>query len=115
MSIHQGLVINNPKRGFSVMPLTVEDLEDLTYLRVRLETMVLRDGIECGGIESEVPPRPPEAAAAAPASSWLTNAHRDSAELYRGWSRAIARDVGAEHDQITRLALDRDAASNDCY
>ena len=38
---------------------------------------------------------------------------RDSAELYRAWATSIAhddqRDVTAEHDQIARAALARDA------
>lgn len=49
----QGLVISNPKRGFSVMPLSIDDLKDLTHARLRLEVMTLRDSIEHGGIDWE--------------------------------------------------------------
>lgn len=49
----QGLVIANPKRGFSVMPLSVDDLRDLTRARVLLEVMTLRDSVETAGIDWE--------------------------------------------------------------
>lgn len=49
----QRLVVTVPNRGFSVMPLSIEDLEDLTRLRVRLETMALRDSIERGELRWE--------------------------------------------------------------
>lgn len=49
----QGLVVSNPKRGYAVMPLSVEDLIDLTNTRVRLETMALRDSIKNGGLAWE--------------------------------------------------------------
>lgn len=42
----QGLVVATPNKGFMVMPLSVDDLVDLTNVRVRLETMALRDSIE---------------------------------------------------------------------
>ena len=46
----QGLVMLNPKRGFSVAELSIADLEDLTFARVRLETMTLRDSIARGDL-----------------------------------------------------------------
>lgn len=49
----QGLVLANPKRGFVVMPLSVDDLVDLTGVRVRLETLTLRDSIENGDLPWE--------------------------------------------------------------
>lgn len=49
----QGLVTVSPKRGFSVMPLSAADLEDLTYVRVKLETLTLRASIERGGMAWE--------------------------------------------------------------
>ena len=49
----QGLVISNPKRGFSVMALSVDHLKDLTHARLRLEVMILRDSIEGAGMEWE--------------------------------------------------------------
>jgi DNA-binding GntR family transcriptional regulator len=49
----QGLVVVTPKRGFSVMELSVDDLEDLTYVRVELETFALRASIEQGSLEWE--------------------------------------------------------------
>lgn len=49
----QGLVVATPNKGFMVMPLSVDDLEDLTNVRVRLETMALRDSIAHGSIAWE--------------------------------------------------------------
>ncbi|MFC0040059.1 GntR family transcriptional regulator [Actinomadura rayongensis] len=49
----QGLVYSSPKRGFSVMELSKEDLSDLTFVRVELETLALRASIERGGIDWE--------------------------------------------------------------
>jgi DNA-binding GntR family transcriptional regulator len=41
----QGLVQSNPQRGFIVMPLSVDDLHDLTRIRVLVETLALRESI----------------------------------------------------------------------
>lgn len=49
----QRIVVAVPNRGFSVMPLSIEDLKDLARLRVRLETMALRDSIERGDLRWE--------------------------------------------------------------
>ena len=49
----QGLVTVNPQRGFSVMTLSLDDLADLTYVRVHLETLTLRASIERGGLDWE--------------------------------------------------------------
>jgi DNA-binding GntR family transcriptional regulator len=49
----QGLVTANPKRGFSVMTLSADNLVDLTYVRVQLETLTLRASIERGGLDWE--------------------------------------------------------------
>ncbi|MFF2246087.1 GntR family transcriptional regulator [Arthrobacter sp. NPDC058130] len=49
----EGLVRALPQRGFSVAPLSVEDLLDLTRARVLIETAVLRESISQGGLEWE--------------------------------------------------------------
>ncbi|GAB2735137.1 GntR family transcriptional regulator [Kitasatospora kifunensis] len=49
----QGLVVANPQRGFAVMPLSVDDLSDLTQTRVQLESLALRQAIALGGLEWE--------------------------------------------------------------
>lgn len=49
----QGLVVANPKKGFMVMPLSADDLVDLTRVRIRLETMTLRDSIDHGDLAWE--------------------------------------------------------------
>lgn len=49
----QGLVTAEPNVGFRVMPLTLEDLRDLTRTRVDIETLALRYAIAQGGVEWE--------------------------------------------------------------
>jgi DNA-binding GntR family transcriptional regulator len=49
----QGLVRANPQRGFSVTPLSIEDLEDLTRARVLVETLALRESIKHGDLAWE--------------------------------------------------------------
>jgi DNA-binding GntR family transcriptional regulator len=46
----QGLVVSNPKRGFTVAQLSVDDLVDLTNLRLRLEVMAFVDSIKNGDL-----------------------------------------------------------------
>jgi DNA-binding GntR family transcriptional regulator len=52
----QRLVVANPQRGFSVVGLSVSDLDDLTNVRTKIESMALRDSIAHGGVawEAEV-------------------------------------------------------------
>jgi DNA-binding GntR family transcriptional regulator len=52
----QRLVVANPQRGFSVVDLSVNDLDDLTNVRTEIESMALRDSIAHGGVawEAEV-------------------------------------------------------------
>jgi DNA-binding GntR family transcriptional regulator len=52
----QGLLQANPQRGFSTLPLSVEDLTALTRARVLVETAALRESIAHGdlGWETEV-------------------------------------------------------------
>jgi DNA-binding GntR family transcriptional regulator len=49
----QGLVVANPQRGFSVRSLSVEDLADLTQVRVQIETLALRQSFERGDLAWE--------------------------------------------------------------
>jgi DNA-binding GntR family transcriptional regulator len=52
----QRLVVAHPQRGFSVVGLSVNDLDDLTNVRTQIESMALRDSITHGGVawEAEV-------------------------------------------------------------
>jgi DNA-binding GntR family transcriptional regulator len=52
----QRLVVAHPQRGFSVVGLSVTDLDDLTNVRTQIESMALRDSIAHGGVawEAEV-------------------------------------------------------------
>ncbi|MCX4406060.1 GntR family transcriptional regulator [Streptomyces sp. NBC_01549] len=49
----QGLVLAAPQQGFSVVTVSLDDLNDLTEARIEIETMVLRRAIERGGVEWE--------------------------------------------------------------
>jgi DNA-binding GntR family transcriptional regulator len=49
----QGLLVSTPQRGFSVRPLSVDDLADLTKVRVQIESLALRQSFELGDISWE--------------------------------------------------------------
>ena len=49
----QGMVVVNPARGYSAVELSVADLNDLTYVRIQLETLTLRASIERGDVAWE--------------------------------------------------------------
>ena len=47
------LVVGEAWRGFSVAPVSAEDLDDLTRTRLTIETDCLRQSVDAGGIEWE--------------------------------------------------------------
>jgi DNA-binding GntR family transcriptional regulator len=49
----QGLVQASPQRGFTVTPLSIDDLTDLTRARVLIETLALRESITHGDLAWE--------------------------------------------------------------
>ncbi|MFE6508749.1 GntR family transcriptional regulator [Nocardioides sp. NPDC057767] len=49
----QGLIVAMPQRGFTVMELSIADLEDLTRARRLVETMALRESIADGDLAWE--------------------------------------------------------------
>jgi DNA-binding GntR family transcriptional regulator len=49
----QGLVVANPQRGFSVIELSINDLDDLTNVRIQIEPMAMRDSVTHGGLAWE--------------------------------------------------------------
>jgi len=49
----QGLVAANPQRGFSVIELSINDLDDLTNTRMQIEPMAMRDSVAHGGVAWE--------------------------------------------------------------
>jgi DNA-binding GntR family transcriptional regulator len=49
----QGLVVANPQRGFSVIELSMKDLDDLTGTRIQIESMAMRDSVVHGGLAWE--------------------------------------------------------------
>jgi DNA-binding GntR family transcriptional regulator len=51
--VEQGLVHAEPQHGFRVVPLSIDDLDDLTTARCELEGLVLRLSIEAGDLEWE--------------------------------------------------------------
>jgi DNA-binding GntR family transcriptional regulator len=143
--VEQGLVQSEPQQGFRVVPLSKDDLSDLTQARLDIETLVLRYAIQSAdvGWESRVLAahhrlsRTPQAEPDNPDSlseQWaeahaayhstlldggpnrrlksVAGSLRDSAELYRRWSRSIAhdssRDIAAEHLALLEAVLARD-------
>lgn len=46
----QGLVVSQPQQGFQVVPLSRDDLLDLTSVRLDLETLALRRSVELGDV-----------------------------------------------------------------
>lgn len=51
--VEQRLVVSEPRIGFRVVHLSVEDLEDLTWTRTELESLALRKAIATGDIAWE--------------------------------------------------------------
>ncbi|WIX82224.1 GntR family transcriptional regulator [Amycolatopsis carbonis] len=49
----QGLLVSTPQRGFTVRPLSVDDLADLTKVRVQIESLALRQSFELGDLSWE--------------------------------------------------------------
>ncbi|WP_349318999.1 GntR family transcriptional regulator [Mycolicibacterium canariasense] len=49
----QGLVVSEPRIGFRVRPLTREDLDDLTTVRIDIESLALRRAIDLGDMAWE--------------------------------------------------------------
>lgn len=49
----RGLLQANPQRGFSTLPLSVEDLVELTRARIVIETATLRESIRHGDLSWE--------------------------------------------------------------
>lgn len=47
----QGLVVSQPQIGFTVTPISREDLLDLTAVRLDIETLALRRAVENGDVE----------------------------------------------------------------
>ncbi len=43
--VAEGLVVAEPQRSFRVAPISVDDLHDLTWLRIEIETLALRRAI----------------------------------------------------------------------
>lgn len=51
--VAEGLVISEPQIGYSVMPLSITDLRDLTEARSAIEGLVFESSIEAGDVEWE--------------------------------------------------------------
>lgn len=51
--VGQGLVVNEPQAGFAVTSLSVEDLLDLTAVRVEIEALALRGAVRSGDLAWE--------------------------------------------------------------
>jgi DNA-binding GntR family transcriptional regulator len=49
----EGLVVAEPQRGFRAAPISPEDLQDLTKVRVEIDSLCLRRAIELGDVDWE--------------------------------------------------------------
>ena len=49
----EGLVVAEPQRGFRVAPISPEDLQDLTRVRIEIDSLCLRRSIELGDVDWE--------------------------------------------------------------
>src|SRR6476659_7323754 len=49
----EDLVVATPQRGFRVRSLTLDDLRDLTWARIQIESLCLRASIEKGDVDWE--------------------------------------------------------------
>jgi DNA-binding GntR family transcriptional regulator len=49
----EGLVVAEPRRGFRAAPISASDLEDLTMVRIEVESLCLRRAIEIGDVDWE--------------------------------------------------------------
>lgn len=49
----EGFVVTEPQRGFHVMPLALDELQDLTNARCQIEGLCIRDSIAHGEVEWE--------------------------------------------------------------
>ena len=49
----EGLVVAEPQRGFRAAPISAEDLQDLTKVRIEIDSLCLRRAIEFGDVDWE--------------------------------------------------------------
>lgn len=83
----QGLVTSSPNQGFRVVPLSVDDLNDLTQLRVDLEAMALQRAIQHGSIAWEAE---------------IVSAHYvlASTEMFEGDSHLVREEWATAHERF---------------
>lgn len=108
----QGLVRSEPQLGFQVTPISVEDLNDLTWVRIQVEGLTLRHAIGGAGLGWEasvvaahhVLDRTPQMSATDPvrmSDEWAT--------AHRAFHRAILDGCGSRRLREIASSL-RDAA-----
>jgi DNA-binding GntR family transcriptional regulator len=100
----EGLVVAEPQRGFRAAPISRADLEDLTMVRIEVESLCLSRAIEIGTVDWEARlvaafhrlSRTPERVASDPARS-----ADDWAEAHAGFHSALVD--GADSPWLLRL------------
>ncbi|WP_374944119.1 GntR family transcriptional regulator [Sphingomonas sp.] len=123
--VPEGFVISQDQRGFTVAPISIDDLLDLTRLRYDIEEIALRRSVAEGNHGWEAPVlatahrlrRTPRIVDDAPNFDWLTQHELFHRALVNGahsprllaWNVDRSRDVDAEHQALVDAALDRDA------
>lgn len=106
----QGLIQANPQRGFSTLPLSVDDLTDLTRARMVIETGALRESIAHGDLawESEVVAAQ-HRLAATPLFDDDGSANLDFGVVHRAFHIALLAGSGSAHLESIATGL-RDRA-----
>ena len=106
----QGLVIPHPQRGFSVMPLSPEDLTDLTDTRIDLETLAARRSVERGDLAWETRlVGAHHTLAGTPAATPDGEVNEDWITAHRTFHHALVAGCGSPRLQALATGL-RDAA-----
>jgi DNA-binding GntR family transcriptional regulator len=94
----EGLVVAEPQRGFRAAPISPEDLQDLTQVRIEIDSLCLRRAIELGDVDWEARlvaafhrlSRTPERAAGDPARS-----SDDWAQAHAAFHTALVEGCGS--------------------
>jgi DNA-binding GntR family transcriptional regulator len=94
----EGLVVAEPQRGFRAAPISPEDLQDLTKVRIEIDSLCLRRAIELGDVDWEAHlvaafhrlSRTPERASSDP-----TRSSDDWAQAHAAFHTALVEGCGS--------------------
>jgi DNA-binding GntR family transcriptional regulator len=119
----EGLVVSEPQRGFRAAPISMADLQDLTMVRIEVESLCLRRAIAVGTVDWEARlvaalhrlSRTPERAAADPtrsADEWSEAHGAFHSALVDGgdspWLLRLHAQLYAQSERYRRLSVPLD-------